>query len=69
MEAVYILLYCADENTCGRKSRGDEKQLIDLEWPNIADDGYHQPFQHSLPAKPKASLASHTPNSREKGVW
>ena len=32
-----ILLYCAsaDGNTCGRKSRGDEKQLIDLEWPNI----------------------------------
>ena len=25
---------CADGNTCGRKSRGDEKQLIDLEWPN-----------------------------------
>ena len=32
-----ILLYCAgaDGNTCGRKSRGDEKQLLDLEWPNI----------------------------------
>ena len=31
-----ILLYCAgtDGNTCGRKSRRDEKQLIDLEWPN-----------------------------------
>ena len=30
-----ILLYCAcaDGNACGRKSRGDEKQLIDLEWP------------------------------------
>ena len=30
-----ILLYCAGAggNTCGRKSRGDEKQLIDLEWP------------------------------------
>ena len=30
-----ILLYCAgaDGNICGRKSRGDEKQLIDLEWP------------------------------------
>ena len=30
-----ILLYCAgaDGNTCGRKSSGDEKQLIDLEWP------------------------------------
>ena len=30
-----ILLYCAgaDGNTCGRTSRGDEKQLIDLEWP------------------------------------
>ena len=30
-----ILLYCAgaDGNTCGRKSRGDEKQLVDLEWP------------------------------------
>ena len=28
-----ILLYCAGTNgiTCGRKSRGDEKQLIDLE--------------------------------------
>ena len=29
-----ILLYCAgagaDGNTCGRKSMGDEKQLIDL---------------------------------------
>ena len=33
-----ILLYCAgtDGITCGRKSRGDEKQLIDLEWPNIS---------------------------------
>ena len=32
-----ILLYCAgaDGNTCGRKSRGDEKQPIDLEWPNV----------------------------------
>ena len=32
-----ILLYCAgaDGNTCGRKSRGDEKQLIDLEWPYL----------------------------------
>ena len=31
-----ILLYCAGAggNTCGRKSRGDEKQLINLEWPN-----------------------------------
>ena len=31
-----ILLYCAgtDGITCGRKSRGNEKQLIDLEWPN-----------------------------------
>ena len=30
-----ILLYCAGAggNTCGRKSRGDEKQLINLEWP------------------------------------
>ena len=30
-----ILLYCAGAggNTCGRKLRGDEKQLIDLEWP------------------------------------
>ena len=30
-----ILLYCAGTYgiTCGRKSRGDEKQLIDLEWP------------------------------------
>ena len=30
-----ILLYCAgtDGITCGRKSSGDEKQLIDLEWP------------------------------------
>ena len=30
-----ILLYCAgaDGNTCGWKSKGDEKQLIDLEWP------------------------------------
>ena len=32
-----ILLYCAsaDGNTCGRKSRRDEKQLIDLEWPYV----------------------------------
>ena len=32
-----ILLYYAgtDGITCGRKSRGDEKQLIDLEWPNV----------------------------------
>ena len=31
-----ILLYCADTDgiTCVRKSSGDEKQLIDLEWPN-----------------------------------
>ena len=31
-----ILLHCAgaDGNTCGQKSRGDEKKLIDLEWPN-----------------------------------
>ena len=31
-----ILLYCAatDGITCARKSREDEKQLIDLEWPN-----------------------------------
>ena len=36
IEAVAILLYCAgtDGITCGRKSREDEKQLIDLEWPN-----------------------------------
>ena len=29
-----ILLYCAGTNgiTCGRKSRGNEKRLIDLEW-------------------------------------
>ena len=34
-----ILLYCAgtDGITCGRKSRGDEKQLIDLEWPYLID--------------------------------
>ena len=37
IEAVYILLYCAgaDGNTCGRNSRGDEKQLIGLEWPYV----------------------------------
>ena len=37
-----ILLYCAgaDGNTCGRKSRGDEKQLIDLEWPNLSMPSY-----------------------------
>ena len=36
-----ILLYCAGAggNTCGRKSRGDEKQLINLEWP------YRQPVR------------------------
>ena len=36
-----ILLYCAGAggNTCGRKSRGDEKQLINLEWPNNASWG------------------------------
>ena len=36
IEAVYLSINCAgaDGNTCGRKSRGDEKQLIDLEWPN-----------------------------------
>ena len=34
-----ILLYCAGAggNTCGRKLRGDEKQLIDLEWPNCCE--------------------------------
>ena len=33
-----ILLYCAatDAITCARKSREDEKQLIDLEWPNAS---------------------------------
>ena len=32
-----ILLYCAgtDGITCGGKLRGDEKQLIDLEWPKL----------------------------------
>ena len=32
-------MYCtgADGNTCERKSRGDEKQLTDLEWPNLQD--------------------------------
>ena len=30
IEAVY---FCTVLNTCGRKLRGDEKQLIDLEWP------------------------------------
>ena len=34
IEAVYSCTGAADGNTCGRKSRGDEKQLIDLEWPN-----------------------------------
>ena len=31
---------CAGTNgiTCGRKSRGDEKQLIDLEWPKESDE-------------------------------
>ena len=35
IEAVYFYI-CAgiDEITCGRKSRGDEKLSIDLEWPN-----------------------------------
>ena len=30
-----ILFYCAgaDGDTCGWKSRGDDKQLINLEWP------------------------------------
>ena len=33
IEAVY---FCGTNGiTCGRKSRGDEKQVIDLEWPNI----------------------------------
>ena len=34
-EAVYFCINCAgaDENTYRWKSRGDEKQLIDLEWP------------------------------------
>ena len=38
-------MYCvgADGNTCGRKSRGDEKQLIDLEWPyQCGSSGYAQ---------------------------
>ena len=32
-----IFLYCAGTkgNTCGRKLMGDEKELIDLEWPNV----------------------------------
>ena len=32
-----MLLYCvgADGNTCGWKSRGDEKQVIDVERPNL----------------------------------
>ena len=31
----YTFVYCAgaDGNACGRKSRGDEKVLIDLEGP------------------------------------
>ena len=34
------VLCCADGNISERKSRGDEKQLIDLEWPYI-DTGTH----------------------------
>ena len=43
-----ILLYCAgaDGNTCGRKSRGDEKQLIDLEWPNIYGVTHNRHYAH-----------------------
>ena len=34
IEAVYFCTVAgANGNTCGRKLRGDEKQLIDLEWP------------------------------------
>ena len=32
IKAVY---FCIVGITCGRKLRGDEKQLIDLEWPNL----------------------------------
>ena len=45
-----ILLYCAgaDGNTCGQKSRGDEKQLIDLEWPYSNKDSkfYMTTYMH-----------------------
>ena len=35
IEAVYLsIVLVLMEITCGRKSSGDEKQLIDLEWPN-----------------------------------
>ena len=46
-----ILLYCAgaDGNTYGRKSRGDEKQLIDLEWPNSYSTVARDLWQRKLP--------------------
>ena len=34
-----LVLAGANGNTCGRKLRGDEKQLIDLEWPNTVPLG------------------------------
>ena len=52
-----ILLYCAgtDGNTCGWKSRRDEKQLIDLEWPYVYFMTIMSPCNH---------LHTHTQGSR-----
>ena len=37
IEVVYfctVVLADTNGNTCGRELKGDEKQLIDLDWPN-----------------------------------
>ena len=69
-----ILLYCAgaDGNTCGRKSRGDEKQLINLEWPNasghrdaLSNDRRKSAAHFERPAKQALALATEPRAKRE----
>ena len=45
-----ILLYCAgaDGSTCRWKSRGDEKQLIDLEWPYNTGQTFLSIFSYQI---------------------
>ena len=47
---TFVLCSYSTEITCGRKSRGDEKQLIDLEWPNRREGEYPTPLWYSVTA-------------------
>ena len=47
---LFVLCSYSTEITCGRKSRGDEKQLIDLEWPNRREGEYPTPLWYSVTA-------------------